>query len=100
MKTSLEIIEWFKSIDQPQVPTDALGVAKFFPQFFPIVVVSDFLVSTILAKKTRLNNAAKTWAQDGNLIIDIFQWLFDGIIIEHEQKNGIGQLIDSEFQMF
>ena len=65
-----------------------------------MIVVSDYLISDIFAKTTGLNNAAKVWAKDGNLIVNIFQWLFEGIMVDHKHKDGIAKLIDGEFQMF
>lgn len=38
--------------------------------------------------------------EKGNLIVDTFQRLFEGVTVDDEHEEGIALLIDSEFEMF
>ena len=40
------------------------------------------------------------WGDDGNVILDLFSFLWSGISTETESELGIGNLIDEEFRMY
>ena len=65
-----------------------------------MAVLSDDLVGAVLAEITKLGNAAMVWKEEGNLIVDMFGWLFEGVVVDDQQEDGIAPLIDYEFQMY
>lgn len=90
----------FSSQERPAVAADALGVAKYISEIPPVAVVSDELIKAILEEATGLDNAGSLWEKDGNLIVDMFGWLFEGITVDGQHEEGITSLIDDEFEMY
>ena len=63
-------------------------------------MLSDDLVGAVLAETIKLGNAAIVWEEEGNLIVNMFGWLFEGVVMDDQQEDGIAPLINHEFQMY
>lgn len=81
----------FRKGDRPEVPEDALGVYSFpTEQQLSLPIIDDATAWQLVAEVTNGPQAWKEWKEKGNLIADVFSWLWEGVEVDGVWESGIG----------
>lgn len=100
-RTGEETHQWFRLADRPPVPSDARGVYAYDTVVQPTVPrLDDSDAKRIVDEIAGKAGTWETWQQDGNLVIDMFTWLWHGIDVDGGHESGVGDLIDTELMMY
>jgi hypothetical protein len=87
LKTGNDTYTWFRVVNRPPRPSDALGPYKFAHQG----PLAEFEYDAAAILESVWPGSAATWERDGNLCVDVFGWWFDC---------EIGDIIMDEFEMY
>ena len=92
---------WFRLSDRPWQEEDVRGV------FAHEAIAMDFVKPVSPERAQAIlqefggEGAWARWLQDGNLVLpDLFAWLWDGITLDGVTEPGIGDLIETEFDIY
>ena len=101
LRTEVSTYDWFKRKDRPPADSDSLGPYQF-PPANPLKTV-DITIPLCRRLITALAGDSHIWErwQDvGSVTLDLFSYLWSGIVTGAGSETGIGDIIDEEFRIY
>lgn len=100
-KTSAVSKLWWRRTSRPHIEEDDHGVFAHRPRKDTLMKGLATNHGAVIIEEIAGKDAYGSWADTGNLIVKgMFSWLWDGIHLENQFVEGVGDLISEEFDMY